>query len=231
MKQNLRGNIKPRNVVANLFNLSMLIIVVAAIFSALTQTMFTQRVSAACAANPTTYGVVTGSFTVSQTGTFRVWSRIQPNSSIPANNSYILEIDDTVCGIVVGDATIPANTWTWVDYRDGNTSSKINLSLAAGSHTYKIYGREDGVLLDNLVFASDSSCVPTGTGSNCSGGSTNTCSVKQGDANNDNAVNILDISLILSNYGQTNSSSCADVTKDGSINIQDISIVLSKYGT
>jgi hypothetical protein len=58
-----------------------------------------------------------------------------------------------------------------------------------------------------------------------------TCSTKQGDTNNDTAVNILDISSILSAYGQTSSTSCNDVTKDGSINIQDISLVLSRYGT
>ena len=57
------------------------------------------------------------------------------------------------------------------------------------------------------------------------------CSTKQGDANNDNLVNILDISAILSAYGQSSSSSCADVNKDGSVNIQDLSLVLSKYGT
>ena len=60
---------------------------------------------------------------------------------------------------------------------------------------------------------------------------TPTCSTKQGDANGDNSVNILDISLILSAYGTTNTTSCTDVTKDGSINIQDISLVLSRYGT
>ena len=67
--------------------------------------------------------------------------------------------------------------------------------------------------------------------SSSGGGGTTTCSTKQGDTNGDNAVNILDISAILSSYGQTGYSSCNDVTKDGSINIQDISLVLSKYGT
>lgn len=65
-----------------------------------------------------------------------------------------------------------------------------------------------------------------------SGGTTPpTCSTKQGDATGDNAVNILDISKILSLYGQTNTTDCADANKDGSINILDISLVLSKYGS
>lgn len=58
-----------------------------------------------------------------------------------------------------------------------------------------------------------------------------TCPTKQGDANGDNSVNILDISAILSAYGQTNTTSCIDVNKDKSINILDISLVLSKYGS
>ncbi len=58
-----------------------------------------------------------------------------------------------------------------------------------------------------------------------------TCSAKQGDANNDNAVNILDISAILTTYGQTSTTNCADVNKDSNINILDISLVLSRYGT
>lgn len=62
-------------------------------------------------------------------------------------------------------------------------------------------------------------------------GGGNTCSSKQGDANGDNSVNILDISAILSSYGQTNTTSCTDVNNDKSINILDISLVLSKYGT
>jgi hypothetical protein len=58
---------------------------------------------------------------------------------------------------------------------------------------------------------------------------TNTCTTKPGDLNGDNTVNILDLSILLSNYATTNS--VADINKDGTVNILDLSILLSNYGT
>lgn len=52
---------------------------------------------------------------------------------------------------------------------------------------------------------------------------------KQGDLNNDGVINVLDLSILLSNYNTTNS--VADINKDGTVNILDLSILLSNYGT
>lgn len=49
-----------------------------------------------------------------------------------------------------------------------------------------------------------------------------------GDLNGDNTVGITDLSILLSNYGTTNSA--ADINNDGSVNIVDLSILLSNYG-
>lgn len=129
---------------------------------------------AACATNSANLGTATGSFTIPTAGTYRVWSRIKPNSTTLSNNSYTLEVDNgsvaagsATCNITVGDASIPANTWTWVDYKDGNATSKINMTLTAGTHTYALFGRESGVGIDRVVFSADSTCVPTGNGDNC----------------------------------------------------------------
>jgi hypothetical protein len=62
---------------------------------------------------------------------------------------------------------------------------------------------------------------------------------KQGDINGDNNVNITDLSLLLSSYGQnttqciTNNAYKCDLSTpgDGVVNIFDLSILLSKYGT
>jgi hypothetical protein len=62
---------------------------------------------------------------------------------------------------------------------------------------------------------------------------------KQGDINGDNSVNITDLSLLLSSYGQsttqcvTNNTYTCDLSSpgDGIVNIFDLSILLSKYGT
>jgi hypothetical protein len=49
-----------------------------------------------------------------------------------------------------------------------------------------------------------------------------------GDLNNDNTVNITDLSVLLSNYGSTNAA--ADINGDGTVSILDLSILLSNYG-
>jgi hypothetical protein len=82
------------------------------------------------------------------------------------NNSYNLEIDGGNC-IVVGNTAITANTWTWVDYRDGNTGSKLDATLTGGNHTFKMIGVEPSVSIDRIVLTSDLTCVPVGTGDNC----------------------------------------------------------------
>ncbi len=51
---------------------------------------------------------------------------------------------------------------------------------------------------------------------------------KTGDLNNDGAVNVSDLSILLSNYGTTNA--VADINKDNIVNILDLSILLSNYG-
>jgi beta-glucanase (GH16 family) len=49
-----------------------------------------------------------------------------------------------------------------------------------------------------------------------------------GDLNNDNTVNALDLSRVLTNYGTTNTS--GDANSDNTVNALDLSIVLSHYG-
>lgn len=49
-----------------------------------------------------------------------------------------------------------------------------------------------------------------------------------GDLNNDNTVNITDLSILLTNYGTTNAT--ADINGDGQVSILDLSILLSHYG-
>jgi hypothetical protein len=48
-----------------------------------------------------------------------------------------------------------------------------------------------------------------------------------GDLNNDNTVNITDMSILLSDYGSSNTT--ADINSDGTVNILDLAIPLSHY--
>jgi hypothetical protein len=114
---------------------------------------------------PTTYGVVTQTVNVATAGTYRVWSRIKaPNTTA---NSYYFRVDSG-CNYNVGDSTsIPANTWTWVNYQDGSTTTPIDVTLTAGSHTLTYTGKEADVQLDKVMLLTDTSCVPTNLGDNC----------------------------------------------------------------
>ena len=53
-----------------------------------------------------------------------------------------------------------------------------------------------------------------------------------GDLNNDDTVNITDMSILLSNYGTTDPTKIAqaDINGDGAVNVLDMSILLSNYG-
>lgn len=59
-------------------------------------------------------------------------------------------------------------------------------------------------------------------------GMTTTPPAKIGDINNDDKVNQLDLSLLVSNYGPTGSS-IADINTDGLVNIIDLSLLLSHF--
>lgn len=72
------------------------------------------------------------------------------------------------CAINIGDSSqIPAGQLTWINYQEGTNTSLISMNLTAGDHTVKLTEREGGVSVDRLIFTSDPTCVPTGTGDNC----------------------------------------------------------------
>jgi len=114
---------------------------------------------------PTTFGVVSQTVNVPVAGTYRVWSRIKaPNTTA---NSYYFKVD-TGCNYNVGNATtMPANTWTWINYQDGSAATPIDIVLTAGSHTLTYTGKEADVQLDKVMLLGDLTCVPTGLGDNC----------------------------------------------------------------
>lgn len=142
------------------FVISALVLILASSFTALTR--FAS--AASCPTPGTDYGSTTMTVTAPEAATYRIWSRIMAPDT--ASNSFSLEVDGANC-YVVGDAAISPNAWTWVDYRDGNAASKLDISLSAGSHTLKLIGREASVSVDRVIISSDLACVPTGTGNNC----------------------------------------------------------------
>jgi hypothetical protein len=182
-----------------------------------------QTATAACSPSlPTDKGTVTLSGNVTTAGTYRAWFRIQAPSTT-ANNFYF-QVDETVCNVSVGGgAAIPANTWVWVDYRDGTTTSKINLTLSAGAHTFKMAGQAGGLLLDRVLLTTDTACTPTGVGDNCGP----ITIILQGDLNSDGSVGILDLSILLSKWQTSNVT--ADINTSGNVDIIDLSMLLSSW--
>lgn len=139
-----------------------------ALASAAVSFVNTGSASAACSpALPTDKGTVTNTISASAAGSYRVWTRIKTADT--TKNSVYMEIDGTTCNVVVGGTAtgLTANTWAWVDYQSGTTTNKFNVTLSAGSHTVVMAGKDDGVMVDRVIFTQDTSCVPTGTGDNC----------------------------------------------------------------
>jgi hypothetical protein len=130
--------------------------------------------AAACTAPSTDYGQVTGlSVNITNTATYRIWSRMSAPDN--TNDTYLLEVDGNTCYNVGGSAvptyssgatTYFANdTTNWINKTSGGTT--ISMSLSAGSHTLKLIGNADGVVVDRIVFTQDTACVPSGVGDNC----------------------------------------------------------------
>ncbi|HRK40797.1 MAG TPA: Ig-like domain-containing protein [Candidatus Saccharibacteria bacterium] len=122
---------------------------------------------AACSAANAQYGDATSTITVPTAGTYRVWARMKASATDASANAFMIEIDGGACNQVGNHSSISQSTWTWVDYLSGNTSTKHNLNLTAGSHTMRLTGSEPGVLVDRVILTQDTACVPTGDGDNC----------------------------------------------------------------
>jgi hypothetical protein len=143
--------------------LAMCLIILSA---TLVSNLAAPQAQAACSALPTDKGTVTSTVDIASAGTYRVWSRIMAPDT--TNNAFLMQVDQTYCAISVGGGTaIPASAWTWVDYQNGSQTTKINMTLTAGTHTVVLAGSAAGVMVDRVIFTTDTTCVPSGTGDNC----------------------------------------------------------------
>jgi len=110
-------------------------------------------------------GRVSYDINIQEAGEYRVWTRMQAGNSY--NNSVWLKVDNN-CPINVGDKSVPSSSWKWVDYKNGSTGSKIDVTLSSGSHTLRYFGKEKNVKVDTVVLLKGSNCTPSGEdGKNC----------------------------------------------------------------
>lgn len=110
------------------------------------------------------YGTITSNVSIPTTGNYKVWVRMSAPDT--TNNAVNLQIDNGTA-VKVGDGGIAANSWTWVDWKNGSTTNKNTFNLAAGSRQIKLTGIEPNVKIDRIIVADDACTQPTGTGDNC----------------------------------------------------------------
>jgi hypothetical protein len=122
--------------------------------------------AADCAALPSSLGTASLTLNVESAGTYIVWVR-QLAPAADSGGFYLQVPDAGACQITMGNAAIPANAWTWVNYQNGDTGSKVSVNLSAGNHAVTLSGLKSGVEVDRLLLLSDANCTPSGDGSNC----------------------------------------------------------------
>lgn len=114
---------------------------------------------------PTTYGQVTQSVTPGGTGSgsYRIWARL---NGAAATNAMYLQINGQC--FVMGGGGIPVGSWGWVDYTDGASATKANVTLTGGAtYSLTMTGREAGLKVARVIFTTNTACVPSGDGANC----------------------------------------------------------------
>jgi hypothetical protein len=123
------------------------------------------KVTAAACDNSLQYGSVKSSLSIlPTTGTYIIWTRMQVPDS--AHSQFNLEINNQSC-YVVGGSSITPNTWTWVNFQDGNLSTIIKYNFDRTiDNSARLIGTFAGVKVDRLLLIKNS-CVPVGLGANC----------------------------------------------------------------
>ncbi|HEY4963603.1 MAG TPA: hypothetical protein VIH90_02805 [Candidatus Saccharimonadales bacterium] len=121
--------------------------------------------AAACSSPPTTYGTDSLTFSATSTTTYSVWVNMQ--TPVASSNSIMLQVNGSSCFNVGGSSSMPLNSWNWISYQNGSSSSRMSVNLTSGTNTLKLIGTQPGVMINSVLFLGDSNCTPTGDGSNC----------------------------------------------------------------
>jgi hypothetical protein len=128
--------------------------------------------AAACSAPIVSHGTDTMTLSVPTTASYTLWVRMLAPAT--TSNSILMQVDGSTCFSVGASASMPLNSLTWVDYQNGTTVQPMEMQLAAGNHSVELIGSETGVVVDSVLALAGTSCVPTGTGTNCTMGQVTT---------------------------------------------------------
>jgi hypothetical protein len=112
-------------------------------------------------------GTVTNSISVPETGTYKVWVRMQVPETTNTSNSNGVRLElagaSTQCFTVTTTSSSAVNAWQWVN-TDATAASTplITASMTTGTYTSKILGLKAGVKVDKVILLkSDSTCIPS----------------------------------------------------------------------
>ena len=187
--------------------------------------------AAACTPPSTDYGTVTLSANVTATKTYRIWTRMAAPDT--THTTYLLQVDTASCYTVGGSAVPTYASGSNARFKSGKTNwisktnagSYIDVPLSSGSHTLKLIGTSDGVVIDRVIVTADTACEPTGAGTNCA------TQFVVADINQDNHVDFIDFSQLANKYNQSGGSiGRTDINGDGTVNLLDYSILANQYG-
>lgn len=98
------------------------------------------------------------SVNIANAGNYTIWTRMWGNDA--NSDSFWLSVDGAVA-YDAGDGGFSYNSWQWVNWIGGNTSNKITVSLTAGTHSLKVFGREANTRVDRILLTTDLTLVPT----------------------------------------------------------------------
>lgn len=99
-------------------------------------------------------GAASYTFELPKKGAYTLWCRVWWNGE--CSNSFTARINDKPPILFGEDATY--KVWHWVKYPVSRTSPKINLE--AGEQSFRIENREDGIMVDQIIFSADKRFVP-----------------------------------------------------------------------
>ncbi|WP_406657760.1 putative Ig domain-containing protein [Methanolobus sp. ZRKC2] len=136
-------------------------------------------------------------------------------SYLPVSTSFTADVDDSTVFNVSFDQSFISCDW----YLDGelvesSTTSHMQEWISSGNHTVKFLGAAESGVFSNTWTIDVPYLHPCW------------------DVNEDGIVNILDITLVGMNYGQTYSDTTPrwDVNQDSTVDTQDLSIVRDHFG-
>jgi hypothetical protein len=161
---------------------------------------------------------------------------VDRTKSLSGNNIVALDIEATVKpNASQGNSTItllPQTSVAALTEGQNVVVSKVGATLTVGSGTASTSTPTSTIAPTSIQSTAAPTSAPStntsGSTSNSSSNSVAPSSLKRGDLNGDGKINILDLSIILTNFLKTVGKS--DLNGDGKTNILDLSIVLSSWG-